>query len=138
MNFAGVDYWAVVIAAIVGYIAGAIWYWALSKPWMAAQGFTPESMKANPSPVPFVLAFVGDLIMAWTLAGVIGHLGVGEVTMRNGVISAAVVWFGFVLTTQTVNYSFGKRPVKLMAIDAGHWLIVLLLQGIVIGFMGVP
>ena len=138
MRFAGVDYWAVVIAGIVGYVAGALWYWGWSKPWMAAQGFTPESMKANQSPVPYVVAFVANLVIAWMLAGIIGHLGIGQVTIRNGAISAAFVWFGFVLTTQTVNYGFGRRPLKLLAIDSGHWLIVLVLQGIVIGFMGVP
>jgi hypothetical protein len=42
-----------------------------------------------------------------------------------------------VLTTQTVNYSLGRRPLMLLAIDAGHWLVVLLVQGIVIGVMGV-
>ncbi|HMA71975.1 MAG TPA: DUF1761 domain-containing protein [Xanthobacteraceae bacterium] len=137
MTFAGVDYWAVVIAAIVGYAAGALWYWGWSKPWMEAQGFTPEAMKASQSPVPYLLAFAANLLMAWMLAGVIGHLGIGEVTLRNGVISAAAVWLGFVATTQTVNYLFGKRPLKLLLIDGGHWLIVLLLQGAVIGFMGV-
>lgn len=137
MAFAGVDYWAVVIAGVIGYVAGAFWYWGLSKPWMAAQGFTPESMKANQSPTPFIVAFVADLVMAWMLAGVIGHLGIGQVTVRNSVISALAVWFGFVLTTQTVNYSFGRRPLTLLAIDAGHWLIVLLVQSIVIGVMGV-
>jgi len=137
MRFAGVDYWSVVIAAVVGYVAGAFWYWALSKPWMEAQGFTPESMKANQSPMPFVLAFVANLVIAWMLAGVIGHLGVGQVTIRNGAISAAFVWFGFVLTTQAVNYTFGRRPLKLLLIDSAHWLLVLVLQGIVIGYMGV-
>lgn len=137
MRFAGIDYWAVVIAGIVGYAAGALWYWAWSKPWMEAQGFTPESMKANQSPVPYLLAFVANLLMAWMLAGVIGHLGIDAVTFRNGVISAAAVWLGFVATTQTVNYSFSKRPLKLLLIDSGHWLVVLLLQGAVIGFMGV-
>jgi hypothetical protein len=105
---------------------------------MEAQGFTPESKKANQSPVPYVVALVANLVMAWMLAGVIGHLGVGQVTIRNGAISAAAVWFGFVVTTQTVNYGFGRRPFKLLLIDSGHWLIVLLLQGAVIGFMGVP
>jgi len=137
MKFAGIDYWAVVIAGIVGYAAGALWYWGWSKPWMEAQGFTLESMKANQSPVPYLLAFVANLVMALMLAGVIGHLGIGEVTIRNGVISAAAVWLGFVATTQTVNYRFGKRPLKLLLIDSGHWLVVLLLQGAVIGFMGV-
>jgi hypothetical protein len=137
MKFAGIDYWAVVIAGIVGYAAGALWYWGWSKPWMEAQGFTLESMKANQSPVPYLLAFVANLVMALMLAGVIGHLGIGEVTIRKGVISAAAVWLGFVATTQTVNYRFGKRPLKLLLIDSGHWLVVLLLQGAVIGFMGV-
>jgi len=138
MRFAGVDYWAVVIAGIVGYTAGALWYWGWSKPWMEAQGFTPESMRANQSPVPYVVAFLANLVMAWMLAGVIGHLGIGQATIRNGLISAAAVWLGFVATTQTVNYGFGRRPLKLLLIDTGHWLVVLLLQGAVIGFMGLP
>jgi len=137
MRFAGVDYWAVVIAGIVGYAAGALWYWGWSKPWMKVQGFTPESMKAEQSPVPYLLAFVANLVMALMLAGVVGHLGIDAVTIRNGVISAAGVWLGFVATTQTVNYCFGKRPLMLLLIDSGHWLVVLLLQGAVIGFMGV-
>jgi hypothetical protein len=138
MRFAGVDYWAVVIGGIVGYAAGALWYWGWSKPWMEAQGFAPESMKANQSPVPYVVAFLANLVMAWMLAGVVGHLGIGQATIRNGLISAAAVWLGFVATTQTVNYSFGRRPLKLLLIDTGHWLVVLLLQGAVIGFMGLP
>jgi hypothetical protein len=137
MNFAGVDYWAIVIAGIVGYAAGALWYWGWSKPWMEAQGFTPESMKTHQSPIPYLVAFAANLIMAGILAGIIGHLGIGRVTMRNGLISAVAVWLGFVATTQTVNYSFGRRPLKLLFIDGGHWLVVLLLQGAVIGFMGV-
>lgn len=137
MRFAAIGYWAIVVAGIVGYAAGALWYWAWSKPWMEAQGFTPESMKANQSPVPYLVAFVANLIMAAMLAGLVAHLGFGEATIRNGIISAAAVWLGFVVTTQTVNYGFGRRPVKLLLIDSGHWLVVLLLQGVVIGFMGI-
>src|SRR5215470_12254880 len=133
----GINYWAVVVAAIVGYAAGALWYWAWSKPWMEAQGFTPESMKANQSPVPYLVAFVANLVMAWALAGILCHLGIGELTIRNGVIAALAVWIGFVATTQTVNYLFGRRPLKLLLIDSGHWLVVLLLQGAIIGFMGI-
>jgi hypothetical protein len=137
MNFGGVDTWAIVLAAVAGYVAGAFWYMGLSKPWMAAQGFTPESMKANQSPLPFILAFVANLVIATALAGVVGHLGVGQVTLKNAVISAAALWLGFVATTLAVNYSFGRRPLKLFLIDAGHWLAVFIVQGIVIGGMGV-
>ena len=141
MRFAGIDYWAVFIAAIAGYVVGAVWYWGLSKPWLAAHGFPEDMMKSKggekPSPLPFILAFVADVVMAWVLAGLIGHLGIGQVTPMNGVISAAFVWLGFVITTLAVNNSFAKRKPILIAIDGGHWLAELLVMGAVIGFMGV-
>jgi len=59
------------------------------------------------------------------------------VTLRSGVISGAFLWFGFVLTTMTVNYAFSGRDRRLLLIDAGNWLIVLLVMGAVIGFFGV-
>jgi Protein of unknown function (DUF1761) len=136
MVFAGINYWAVALAAIVGYATGALWYWALGKPWMGAHGFTAESMKGQ-SPMPFIIAFVANVAMAAMLAGVIGHLGTGQVTFANGTISAAFLWFGFVLSTIATNYGFGRKPLKLVVIDAGHWLVVLVLQGAVIGLMGV-
>jgi hypothetical protein len=75
--------------------------------------------------------------MAWILAGVIGHLGPGQVTIRNGIISAAFAWVGFVATTMAVNYAFGGRTAKLYAIDVSHWLLVLLVMGAIIGAFGV-
>jgi hypothetical protein len=36
-----------------------------------------------------------------------------------------------------VNFSFSGRDKRLLAIDAGNWLIVLLVIGAVIGAMGV-
>ena len=71
------------------------------------------------------------------LGGVLGHLGPGQVTLRNGVISAAFLWFGFVLTTMTVNYSFAGRDRRLLLIDTGNWLIVLVVIGAVIGSLGI-
>jgi hypothetical protein len=69
------------------------------------------------------------------LAGVIGHMG--TVTIRNGVISGAFCWLGFVVTTLAVNYAFGGRNPMLTLIDGGHWLGVLLIIGAVIGAFGV-
>jgi hypothetical protein len=143
MTFAGMNYLAVVIAAVVAWLAGAAWYGVLAKPWVAAQGKTMEefrarrdAMRGSPAAyAPFLIAFVAELIMAWMLAGVLGHLG--QVTVRNGVVAAAFLWFGFVLTTMAVNYAFGARGIKLAAIDAGHWLLVLLVQGAILGAMGV-
>ncbi len=140
MHFAGINYFAVVVASIVSFMFGWLWYGVLlSRQWLDAVGKTEAELKGegNPSPVPFVIAFVAQLVMAWVLAGVIGHLGPDAITFRNGVISAAVVWLGFVITTLSVNNAFQGAKPALSLIDGGHWLGVLLLQGAVIGLMGI-
>jgi len=62
---------------------------------------------------------------------------VGQVTLQNGVVSAAFLWFGFILTTLFVNYSFHGRGMRLILIDLGNWLLVLLVMGAIVGGMGV-
>ena len=141
MDFAGLNYYAVVIAAVISFVFGAVWYGLLGKPWMAAIGKTEADLKeANagyPIPPAFVIAIISQLVMAYVLAGVIGHLGQGNVTMWNGVISGAFVWLGFVITTLATNHGFQGQKFALTAIDGGHWLGVLIIQGAVIGLMGV-
>ncbi len=141
MTFSGANYLAIVIAAVVAWLAGAGWYMGLGKIWMDALGVTPAQMveaKNRPGAyLPFIYTFVAELVMAWTLAGVLGHLGAGQVTFKNGVVSAAFLWLGLVMTTMLVNNSFARRDWRLLLIDGGHWLIVLLLMGAIIGAIGV-
>ena len=137
MAFTGVNYLAIVVAAVASWLMGAGWYMAFAKPWMAALGKTEADLKGpsgKASPVPFVISFVAELAMAGTLAGIIGHAG--PVTVGNGLISGFLVWVGFVATTMLVNHSFGGQKRALTAIDSGHWLAVLLVQGLVIGAFG--
>jgi len=136
MTFTGVNYIAVIIAALAGFGLGAIWYMVLAKPWMHAVGKTEaDRPQGSAQVVPFAIAIVALLIMAWMLAGVMGHLG--DITIRGGVISGLFVWLGFVITTMGVNHAFSGAKPMLTLIDGGYWLAVLLIQGAVIGAFGV-
>jgi Protein of unknown function (DUF1761) len=143
MTFAGINYLAILIAAVAGWLAGAVYYMALGKQWVAAQGSTMEAFKARQAALkgtfaawlPFALAFLANLVMAWVLAGMVGHMG--SVTIRSAVISALFAWAGFIVTTILVNNAFSGRRYALTAIDAGHWLFALIVMGVVIGWMGV-
>lgn len=135
MEFGGISYLAVLIAAIVAFVFGAVYYGALGKPWMKAARIDPS--EANMSPVLFITSFVAELVMAWVLAGVIGHLGTGEVTLWNGVVSGLFVWLGFMATTVAVNQRYQGFGWDLTLIDAGHWLGVAVIMGAVIGWWGV-
>jgi hypothetical protein len=143
MQFAGISYLAVLIAATMGWLAGAAYYGVLAKPWVAAHGKSMEAFKAEQAALkgtlhawlPFALAFVAELVMAYVLAGMVGHLG--AVTIRSAVISGLFVWAGFMVTTMLVNNAFAGRKYALTAIDAGHWLLVVAVMGAVIGWIGV-
>lgn len=135
MVFAGISYIAVILATVVAFIFGAIYYGALGTQWMKAARIDPA--EARMTPALFVTSFVCELIMAWMLAGLVGHLGTGEVTLWNGIVSGFFVWLGFIAVTIIVNHRYQGFGWNLSVIDGAHWLGVALLMGAVIGWWGV-
>ena len=134
MVFAGMNYLAILAAAVAACGFGSLYYMALSGPWLAAVGKKKEEVGA--SMTPFVVSIVGLLVMAQVLAGTIAHLG-GQVSLGTGIVTAVFMWLGFVATTTATNYAFGGRKASLTVIDCIHWLGVLVIQGAVIGAIGI-
>ena len=138
--FAGLNVWILPLAAVLSFAFGGLWYGMLANQWMAALGKTEADIKGagGPSPLPFIVTFIAQLVMAWILAGLILHMARAGIpaTWRNGMISAALVWFGFVLMPLIVNHQFQMQRPSLTAIDSGHWLGVLLIQGAILGMWG--
>jgi hypothetical protein len=132
MIFHGMNYLAVIVAAIAGMMAGAAWYGALAKPWMKAVGMTEEPQQ---SPKIYIVALISQLLIAYILAGLIGHIG--TYTIWGGVLSALFCWTGFTLAPMMTNHRFQGNGWDLTAIDAGYWLVVFALHGAIIGWMGV-
>ena len=133
MSFGGANYIAILVAAIAAYLAGAIYYGWLGKTWMKAARIDPAEAKMS---LPLmVTGFVCELVMAWVMAGVIGHFG--DVSIRTGLISGFLLWLGFMATTLTVNQRYQGFGWNLTIIDGIHWLIVALLMGGIIGAFGV-
>jgi hypothetical protein len=134
MTFSGVNYLAIVIAAVAAFVFGFAYYCTFGAGWRKAAGLPKKSKKM--SYAPLAITIVAELVMAWVLAGLLGHLGRGQVTAVNGVVSAAFVWLGFVATTLIVNNAFAMRKPLLSVIDGVHWLVALLIMGAIIGAFG--
>lgn len=132
MMFDGINLVAVGVAAIGSFIFGSLWYGLLGKAWMRAASLTPE--QTRPDPVTLAIAFACQLVLAFVFAGIIYHAG--GTSIRTGIISALMVGIGIVLMTQIINHRFQGQPWSLTLIDGGHWLGVLLVQGILIGWLG--
>lgn len=141
MSFAAISYLGVIFATVAAFIVGALWYSVLfSKQWIAAIGMTEADVKARqggggPSLVPLLAGnIVGNLVMAFILSALLHSLGAA--TIGGGIVTALLVWLGFVVTVMAVNNSFAGRQPMLTAIDGAHWVVVLVVMGAIIGAFG--
>lgn len=133
MSYFAVNWLGVILAVVASFAFGAAWYIGLSKPWLAALGKTREQLQVGRTPFAWSVAM--ELVMAYFIALLIPAL-LGEVSVLNGVIVAAHMWLGFVLTTLILNHRYEGLKWSLTAIDSLHLLGVLLIQGAVIGVFG--
>lgn len=139
MSWGGVNFLAVIIATVASMMLGAVWYGVLAKPWMAANGFTRESLtgpdgKPKGGGISYVVAGVSKLIMAFCFARLLAL--VDAVSVSNGIALALFLWIGFVATILSVGHRFQMKPWSLTFIDGGYWLAVLVVMGVVIGLSG--
>ena len=128
MNAIPINYWAVLVAAILRMAVGFVWYSppVLLKPWQALTGVTPETMRSGLAKA-MVVDVIGSLIMAFALANIIGASGITD--WLNGALAGFWVWLGFIATVLVSLWGYENRSLKLIGINLGNNLIALLLMG---------
>jgi hypothetical protein len=127
-----INYAAVVVSAVLYFALGAAWFTALSKPWAEGAGFTPEQITAaKPQPLPFIGAFIANLVLAYVLAWLVARTG--ETSAARGAKLGALLWVGLVATTMGTEIAFELRSLQFFLITAGYPLVGLLLMGAIVG-----
>ena len=137
-----VNPWAVLLAASVAWLAGVGYYTLMAGPWVKALGSNLDNLQreldakaGTPAAwTPFLLAYVAELVMASVLAAVLYRAD--ALDLAGGVVTGAALWLGLVATTLTVNNTLAGRKPMLSAVDGGHWLLVLLVMGAILGVLG--
>jgi hypothetical protein len=136
MDLGAVNWIAVVVAAVASMALGFVWYMVLGNQWMGALGKTREQIMASGNQAaPFIIAFLMQLVMAYSLALFTPRL-MGSTTLVNGLIVGFHVWLGFVITSMIINHRYQGSKWSLTLIDGGYLLGVLLVEGVVIGLFG--
>jgi Protein of unknown function (DUF1761) len=129
-HLAEIHYLAVLVAALLGFVIGGLWYGPLfQKPWMAATGMTKEKGAQASMPITFGSTYVLNVVMGIGLALLIGNHG----GVYNGLHTGVMVGFFFVATAVGIIYLFEQRSLKLFFINAGYQIINLAAMGAVIG-----
>jgi hypothetical protein len=130
----GINHWAVLVAAIVFFALGALWYSVLFEhQWLAGIGKTIAELQkeGGGSPRPYIVGFLAIVVMCYTLGWIVQR-GM-QPTPRNGALTGAVVGFGLIGATLALTYGFEARGITLWLINAGYVVIGLVIAGIIIG-----
>ena len=128
----GMNWIAVLGAALTGFVIGGLWYGPLlGKAWQAESGLSDEAMKNGNMARIFGLTFLLNLVASCILGHVMATYG------HPGLHISAMIGFGvglgFVATSIGVNYLFARKSLKLFLIDAGYWTVVYTAMGAIFG-----
>ncbi|UWZ85422.1 DUF1761 domain-containing protein [Occallatibacter riparius] len=126
------NYWAILAAALATFFLEAVWYTAFQKPWLQGIASTREQlMNSGVSPaLPYLTAFAMAAIIAAAISCTVQLTG--PQTAVRGIRVGAAVWASFVFTTFATEYAFEVKP-GLFGINAGFWLIGMMLTGAIVG-----
>lgn len=134
-DFAGINWLAVIVAAVIGVAIGFVWYMpqVFGRRWAATIGRdTPSS--AEVSPAIYLVNVVQALVVAYVLALLINGLGVAS--LAEGIIVGFVVWLGFSAVPTLNSVLFERRSLEYWVINAGYALVSIVVMAAVIALMG--
>lgn len=125
-----VNWLAVLVAALSGFVIGSLWYGPLfGKAWMRLTGMTKEKGAQANMAVTFGGAYVLNVIAALGIATVsVDHTGM-MFALHVGLLGA----FFFVAPALGVIYLFEQQPFRLWLVNAGYQLVNFAAMGAVIG-----
>ncbi|MFH0970643.1 MAG: DUF1761 domain-containing protein [Candidatus Diapherotrites archaeon] len=131
----GVNWLAVIVAAVVSLIIGNLWYSPsfFGKQWMRISGHSTKDMKKGTkglSSDTMVKGFILLLVQAFVLAQLFGWIVVS--TVVDGVIIGFWVWLGFIAVTKMMSVLHGKKTIEWFYLSSGHYLVSTLAMSIVL------
>lgn len=134
MVFDELNWLAVLVAGVMGFVVGGIWYGPLmGRKWMAAVGLSEADIQKGHMPtiygLAFVFSFLASALLAWIFAAF------PQLDFTGKVVLAAAVALGFIVPAMGTNYLFSQKSMQLLFIDGAYWLLFYLTMGAVHGLM---
>ena len=123
-----INMYVVLIAALVNYIIGAIWYGVIfGKSWSKMTGVS----EIKPDIQNVLFGLLGAFLTSYILACVIVFANFFMKTsgITGGLICGFLNWLGFIAPVTIGSVTYEKKPWALWFINNGYWLLSLLIMG---------
>lgn len=127
----GINYLAVIAAALSTFVIGGLWYSPLlfHRAWAATNGFSDADLKGGEGRI-FGVAFVLALLMAVNLAAFLGEPGT---TVAWGATAGALAGLGWVAPAIATIALFERRSLTYIAINGGYFAVAFIVMGAILG-----
>ncbi len=138
IQFAPINYVAVIAAAIASMVLGFLWYGPLfGKKWIAMMGWKPRDIekakKKGGMGTSYAIAFAGSLVMALVLAY---FVQAGQaVTALEGAQVGFWAWLGFIATVTLGSVLWEGKTKDLWLLNNAYQLLSLMIMGAIVAVM---
>ena len=130
LNFADINWVAVLVAAVSAFLLGGIWYGPLFKhAWCREAGIDPEAKPKNHPATVFGTAFAAALVAAAAFAIILRPDPPLFIALHAGFLTG----LAYVAMSFGINYAFAGRSFKLWLIDGGYQPMPFTLYGLILG-----
>ena len=126
----GINFLAVVVAALAAFVASAAWYIVFGKELAKVSAAFAEGMQKR-QPWKMLVVIVQSLILALVLAYFLGLIG--NVGWLSALGVGILLWVGLAAMQWVGSILWEKVPLKMAAIHAGDWLVKLVLISVIVG-----
>ena len=128
-----INLWAVITAAVVAFVLGALWYSPLlfGKVYLEVRAMNPAMANMRPPAWELVGEFAKNLVVAFVIAYFVVRLGVGD--WKNALQLGLWIWVGFQAMLLMGAVFHEHMPWTLYAIHAGDALVKTLLTTVILG-----
>lgn len=120
------NHWAILAVAVFQWFLGAAWFSPLLffKPWQKALGMTGKSKNANAG---MIVSLISSLVLSFILAHFVQWSGASG--FGHGAFIGFIAWLGFYVAPYYALSLFEDTPFKVVAINAGYWLVGATISG---------
>ncbi len=125
-----INYPAVLVAGILHWILGAVWYGIFSNKFVELMAWTPQQlteMESKSNTKELALAFLSSLVLVYVLAHLVQYTKASN--LLGGFQTAFWLWLGFIATTQLATVIFEGRKPGLYLLNIGYQLVACLVAG---------
>jgi hypothetical protein len=131
MQTFAINYWAVLVASVVKFFIGFVWFTFLfGKQWAALQGMTPGPGDKAVMTRGMIIDFVGGLVLAYVLVHATHYAGASG--WAQGAMVGFFNWLGFMAVTSLSSMTWEKRPYQLWVINNAYSLLYMLVMGVIV------